>query len=537
MRSLPGELPGIAIRDWMKGGADAILQAILSSVEYGVLLTGLDHAALACNRRFGEIFGIDIRQTVASDVDSVRNLVKHRIVNHEDWLRKLDEVYADPYASSEDILALRDPSLTLRRSTVPVFGQDGEPIARLWTFLDISRQARLDRMNQALQEMTRLVNANPKQVYEPIVEAISSHYGSLCVLAIREEDYLRFSVISGTSNCPCTFEGLPMKEAYCSFCLELGGPVIVQDARLDPKCRDMAPAKAGLTRYAGVPVISPRGAAVGTLCVLDDRSHEIHDEDDLRFLSLAAMRISSELDRERQLTGLERDLRETQAQLIQSEKLAVSGALSAAVAHDIRNILSALSLELSMGANRPAETLKEIHIHIDRFHILAHRLLSYTKPQEVSLGAVKVEEVLARVTRLLRPHIALAGIKENIEIPPDLPAVRADSARMDHLFINLMLNAIQSMPENGVLSISARADGRSVIVEVGDNGPGISEEQMARLFEPFSTSRMDGSGLGLYSCKQIVEEFDGEIGVETSSAGTTFTVAFPAYESRHPDRR
>lgn len=535
--SKSGDSPGIAIRDWMVTEADGVLQAILASVEYGVLLTDLDHVAIACNRRFGEIFGISIEAVVASDADSVRGMVKDRIVDPDAWMHELEKVYADPMNSLEDVLKLRSPDTTLRRSTVPILDHQGRPIARLWTFFDITQQARLDRMNGTLQEMSLLFHSDPKQVYETITEAVGAYYNSISVLSIREGDYMRFAAIGGPSLEAREMPGNALEEAYCDFCLNARGPVIIQNALADPRFADRLPARNGLTRYAGVPVVNPNGDAIGTLCILDDRSHEKLDDHDIRFLSLAAMRISSELDRERQLQGLERDLRETQAQLIQSEKLAVSGALSAAVAHDIRNILSALSLELSMGASKPAETLKEIHVHIDRFHVLAHRLLSYTKPQAVSLSAVQITEALARVLRLLRPHLALAGITEKLSLPPDLPTVRADSARLDHLFINLMLNSIQSVGSNGRLTVEARAEGKQVIVELSDNGPGIPEDVLSRLFEPFSSSRPDGSGLGLYSCKQIVEECGGEIGVETSRDGTTFTVQFPVYESRPPDRR
>lgn len=278
-----------------------------------------------------------------------------------------------------------------------------------------------------------------------------------------------------------------------------------------------------MTRYAGVPVNSPDGGVIGTLCILDDRSDEVLDDEDLHFLRVLAMRISSELEREAQLAGLQRDLATAQSQLIQNEKLAITGTLAAAIAHDIRNIVSALSLDLGEEDN-----LEAVKTHVDRFNVLAHRLLSYAQPSNSCYHPVALRDVLERVSTLLARHFDVMGIRFELWIASDLPDINADPARIEHLFVNLCMNAIQAMSDEGEIQIRAFTEGGRTVVEVQDNGPGIAPEIAADIFKPFVSSRTGGFGLGLYSCRQIVQECGGTIQLTSESGqGSTFRMEFP----------
>jgi len=304
--------------------------------------------------------------------------------------------------------------------------------------------------------------------------------------------------------------------------------LIIQDGSKDPRYAGVLPCRLGLTRYAGAPLKTPSGETIGTLCVLDNRSDEPLDDEDLRFMSLVAMRISSELDRETQLKSLRHDLKRTHAQLLQSEKLAVSGTLAASIAHDIRNILSTVSLEIAMGKDQPVETLDAVQVQVDRFGLLAHRLLSYARPKEVARDKVDVAQTLERVMELLQSHLKISQINQMFVVPPGLKPVLADTARLDHLFVNLGLNAIQAMKAGGTLGISCVEGKRHVVITVCDTGPGIPADRMGTLFEPFNSSRPDGFGLGLYSCQQIARESGGTIEVESEKGvGTKFIVTLP----------
>lgn len=509
--------------------ANSMLTSILGAVEYGILLTDLNHVALAGNRRLGEIFGIDIQRVVESDVGAVRRMVESRIGDFEQWHQNLTKVYADPETIQDDTLTLMHPEVTLLRHTGPVRDEHGTPIGRLWTFLDISSRRKQDRINEVLHKTSLLYDPKPKRVYEQIVEEIGALYNAIAVLSIRRGDFMEFHAVGGPVPEARELPGNELSDSYCQFCIESSQGVIVQDASLDPKTSQLMPARFGFTRYAGVPLISPDGSIFGTLCILDNRTHEIHGEDDLRFLSFMAMRISSELEREAQLKELERDLATAQAQVIQNEKLATTGTLSAAIAHDIRNIVSAISLDIGMEPTGSREALKTVRTHLDRFNVLAHRLLSYAQPKDVVLEPTSVGDSLHRVLDLLAQHFQVAGIECEVHISPTIPLVLADSSRLDHLLLNICMNAIQAMKNSGRIAIRAAFEGSNVFISIQDNGPGMTTEQVERAFEPFHSTRHDGFGLGLYSCKQIVKDCGGTIDVQSElGVGTTFRISLPS---------
>ena len=383
-------------------------------------------------------------------------------------------------------------------------------------------------MRMYLHDASLLFDPEPKNVYQEITRKVAEFYGSVAFLSILDGDHMLFRAVAGAPPEAPIGDGNFLADTYCQFCVARGEPLIIQDARLHPDASTILPATLGVTRYAGVPLRAPDESLIGTFCILDDRSEEPLDEGDLQFLSLMAVRISSELERERQLSRLERNLAETQSQLVRSEKLAVTGTLAASIAHDIRNILSAISLTISMGQENPRQTLDDLRGHLDRFEVLSHRLLAYARPKELCREPVQLSEVLRRVLDLLASHFRVAAIDLDLQISPNLSPVSADTSRLDHVFVNLILNGIQASSPGKALHIRAFREERATVVLIRDEGHGMSPEVCERIFEPFSTSRSQGFGLGLYSCRQIVRECGGKIGVEsTPGVGTVFRLEFP----------
>jgi len=121
---------------------------------------------------------------------------------------------------------------------------------------------------------------------------------------------------------------------------------------------------------------------------------------------------------------------------------------------------------------------------------------------------------------------------ESVEVHRDLdaslPTIRADADHLQQVFVNLITNAVQAMPEGGVLSVRTRKDGADVVIWVADTGAGIPEEAMPNLFQPFFTTKEKGIGLGLSVTRSLVEGHRGTINVESHvGQGTTFTVRLP----------
>jgi signal transduction histidine kinase len=227
---------------------------------------------------------------------------------------------------------------------------------------------------------------------------------------------------------------------------------------------------------------------------------------------------------QRQLSKAHQELRDALQRLIQTEKLSVVGTLAASIAHDIRNIMASLSIECSAPTDDPARTLANVRTHLDRFSVLSHRLLAYCRPRFLAREEVDINEIVDRAANMLRSQIDVSGVKLQMNLESGLPRLSADGYRLEHLMVNLMLNALQAMRSTGgILELCTEQGPDGVWISVRDNGRGIPAEVQARLFEPFVSSRSDGFGLGLYSCQQIAEEHGWKLDLMSEvGRGTTF---------------
>jgi len=225
-----------------------------------------------------------------------------------------------------------------------------------------------------------------------------------------------------------------------------------------------------------------------------------------------------------------------QAQLVQTEKLAALGRLTASLAHEINNPLQALRSGLRLLLHRPLSKAKRQQYltiadqEVERLIGIVERMLNFYRPngsdhQPTVINSV-VEEVLALVDKQLQhSHVNLSR-----DLAPDLPQVKAAADQLKQVFLNLILNAIEAMPDGGDLEVTTCfvAAKNEVQVRFTDTGQGIPPEAMNRLFEPFYTSKAQGTGLGLSISYGIIEQHNGRIEVSSRlGEGSTFTVCLP----------
>lgn len=255
---------------------------------------------------------------------------------------------------------------------------------------------------------------------------------------------------------------------------------------------------------------------------LGDAATTIHREAIVEQIALLVQitKLHNELD---QAHG---DLRNAHQRMIQAEKLSVVGTLAATVAHDIKNIMASISLACEIGRDEPAQALAEVRGQVDRFTVLAHRLLSYARPKQLAQEQIRLDDVLDRSLALLDAQIRIAGVRVERQTRGRAGTVLADPHRVEHLFVNLVMNALQAIPpQGGVLRIETEHRPQSTVVTIADNGKGIPDELLVDLFQPFVSSRSDGFGLGLYSCRTIAEEHGWRLDVASEvGRGTTFTL-------------
>ena len=250
--------------------------------------------------------------------------------------------------------------------------------------------------------------------------------------------------------------------------------------------------------------------------------HHLHAVADQIALTLDAHRLQSELRATLDTLQL------TQRRMVEMEKLRTAGTLAASVAHDIRNILTAMQMDMET-AWPPNEMPEGLRDHLNRFSTLTHRLLAFSQPSRLELRPLNLGDLLRQVVSLVSGQAQIHAVQIRVDLPPDLPLIAADATQLEHLFINLCLNAIQSMTLNGgKLHLKGAATREYVTVEVTDTGTGIAPDVIERIFEPFFTTRATGTGLGLFSCKRIAEEHHGHLRVcSVVNEGTTFITLLP----------
>jgi CheY-like chemotaxis protein len=235
-------------------------------------------------------------------------------------------------------------------------------------------------------------------------------------------------------------------------------------------------------------------------------------------------------------------------QLMISDRMASVGILAAGVAHEINNPLAAVISNLDMAledldAPNPdvesiRESLSDARTASDRVKNIVRDLRIFSRSEDETTGAVAVDKVLESTLRMAANELRhRASVVKKFEA---IPPVAASEARLGQVFLNLVVNAAQAMPEGHAreneLRLSISVDGNRARIDIADTGPGIPPEVMKRLFTPFVTTKPKGvgTGLGLSICHRIVTSFGGELTATTSTAGTTFTVLLPLWAGSQP---
>jgi signal transduction histidine kinase len=254
-------------------------------------------------------------------------------------------------------------------------------------------------------------------------------------------------------------------------------------------------------------------------------------------------------DLARSFNEMTRDLLETRERvedanrrLVQHEKLASIGRMAATIAHEIRNPLTSVKLNIQKIAEE--ETLAEaVQAHlglslegIDQIERFIKELLNFTRVQELALERWPVDQIVDASLKMLKDVLAEKGIVVERSCPSDLPSVLADADKMRQVFLNLLRNAFEALGPGGRIGIACdrvREGGRTMVrVRLYDDGPGIPANVRPNVFEPFFTTKPSGFGLGLANARKIVEQHNGTIAVDPApGAGAAFIILIPAEEA------
>jgi signal transduction histidine kinase len=271
----------------------------------------------------------------------------------------------------------------------------------------------------------------------------------------------------------------------------------------------------------------------------------VERRDELGELAESFNRMAEQLEEARQRLVAEGEYAlDLEQQLRRSETLAVAGKLASGIAHEVGTPLNIISgraeiLLRGLSPDDPGRQDLERIIHqIDRVSNIVRSLLDTVRVGKLEIQRVPVETLVGRFLPLLEHVVRKRGIAMTTEIPPGLPGIAGDPGRLQQVFINILMNAVEATPADGLISIRAwpaSHDGRpGVTVEVADTGAGIPEDLLGQVFEPFYTTKPmgEGTGLGLAISRDIVRDHGGTIAAERRpGGGSAFLVWLPEYEA------
>jgi len=236
------------------------------------------------------------------------------------------------------------------------------------------------------------------------------------------------------------------------------------------------------------------------------------------------------------------NLEQSREHLVQSEKLAMVGKLAAGMAHSVRNPLTSVkmrmfslerSLQLTPVQKDDLEVISEEIRHIDT---ILRNFLEFARPPKLRLQMVSPSDVVDMTIQLLKYRFETYKTDVQIKRAERLPEIPADSDQLKEVLVNLLVNACEAMGEDGRIQISEKTkelipNGKFLSIDVEDNGPGIPQEILDTVFQPFCSAKEEGSGLGLSIAKRIIEDHGGTISVVSlKGQGTTFTIVLPCKE-------
>ncbi len=407
----------------------------------------------------------------------------------------------------------------------------------------------------ALNDLGRLVTSTLdldevlRLAMQGINDIVKAEAGSLLLLDETTNDLLFHMSLQGDVRQTARLK-LQIGQGIAGWVVKQGEPVLVPDVSADPRYFREASEEFGLEcrSVLCVPIVI-KDHVIGAIELINKLDGEFTAED-LELLRSMAATIGIALENARLYTELAeftRELEKSQAQLVRAEKLAATGRIAASLAHEINNPLQAIhnclhlvTRKPSLEENKRQDYLSMAQEEVDRLIDLVQRTLDFYRPSKESPGPVDVEAVLDDVLSLAGKRIQHAKVQVYRHTTSPLPPVNGVSNLLKQVFLNIAINAVEAMPGGGELHIDTAWDARrrEASVSFTDSGEGIPPSELAKIFDPFHTTKAKGTGLGLSISHGIIERHGGRIEVKSEvGKGSSFTVRLPAMPAESRDTR
>jgi len=378
-------------------------------------------------------------------------------------------------------------------------------------------------LNQVIEEVRRLLGAE----------------GVSILLRDPASSELIFAAAAGQGSHELVGTRMPINLGIAGWVMRERQSALVHDVQRDARFWNAIDDKTRMTTRSLLAVPLKFKAAVWGVIEAINKSDGPFDKLDMEMLEALASSAAIAMENAR-LYAAEKEQRhlveQSQIQLAESEKLAATGRLAATLAHEINNPLQAISnsmqlmLNFELDPDERRECVQLAAAEVERLAGIVSRTLDFARRPQAEMKPARLNEIIDKVLALTGKYFQHRHIALERELGPDLPPIRANPDELAQVFLNLVLNAVDAMPESGTLRVTTGSGGDGFLTaEFGDTGCGIPPENLERIFEPFFTTKSDGTGLGLSVSASVVGRHGGRITVQSQiNRGTIFTVRLPA---------
>jgi signal transduction histidine kinase len=418
--------------------------------------------------------------------------------------------------------------------------QAAKVIQNTWLYEQLRLKARLF---ESLASVSRTINStlNLDEALRAITrEACVLMRARMCSLMMLDEsrEWLDLRASYGAGKAYLKKPRLSVEESVLGVVARRKKPLQLENVQTSSRYQNVEVARReGLVSLLSVPLLFA-GQAIGTLSVYTGQPYNFSNEE-IRILGALAELSGIAIEKAR----LYERIVDVEEQLRQNEKLSALGLLAAEVAHEIRNPLTVMkllyhSLNLRFPDGDPrAKDARLIDAKIEHLNKIVERILAFARTTEPQLAPVNLNELVDELGLLVRHKLANQNVNLVRELAPDLPLVMGDAPQLEQVFLNLILNAAEAMPEGGALAIKSRAvrlprgseKPTHVSLEFKDTGKGMSEALQKRAFTAvLSTTKAKGTGLGLAIVSRIIETHRGNIRIKSRlKHGTSIIITLP----------
>ena len=379
-----------------------------------------------------------------------------------------------------------------------------------------------------------LSETRPDQLFELIKKAIQGHLRCEHVGYYQVDEDGKFHLLSGSGIVPAPRQN-KSEVGFLKKIQAYDNPVMINKS--GPSSSEFQAQLQKIGLGAAMFVSVKRMNANSLLFVGRSQDEPPFREADLETFLILSNQAAVAVENARlyaELREYVKQVEESQRALLQAEKMAAAGRLSASIAHEVNNPLQAVQncLHLAgredLSEEQRSEYFELAKTELNRLMSTVQRMLDFYRPGVISSTEVDLQGILQHVLNLMSKQLEKQGIQAHVDIPSNLPNIVAVGSQIQQVLINLILNSFDAMPDGGEIHIRARVVRGGVEILIQDSGPGIPDERLPQIFEPFFSTKDGGTGLGLTVSYNIVTAHGGTLElVSNNGPGACFRVYLP----------